>query len=282
MTFMKTFKLLPFCLLTILSIGGCNSSKDAGTNPVNNTPTVTTISMSECGLKESVQPKNFTKNGYKFTVAQNSGQSAPYYSNDGELRLYVSNTLTIEGLNFTSINFEISTSKKGTWECSTGVFDGDNWSGDASKLTITILTKQFRVLTLTITGIGEEDGGGTTSEHTAENAITEICNNIGEGSYDPMYDEDDESYYTWFDTDYDSEENFEQAYEEGILFIPEYFYSTTDPDYETAVDEDLNEYPCYGTIFYTEDNSVVMTVYAYFDEDDEIVYIEYVAIDIAD
>ena len=117
-------------------------------------------------FKNSITDTSGEIDGFSFSTAlgTNPNSAVPAYNaNKKELRLYIGNTLTIEGPSLTSI-FIASTCTEskndGTLTCDTGtltsVTGGYQWTGNATSVTFTVATgKQFHIDSISINGVTE-------------------------------------------------------------------------------------------------------------------------------
>ncbi len=268
--------LLFISLLATLGLASCNTNN--GEQGGGNTNTFVNgtydVSMDKMGFTNEGEVTDCSAYGIEisFDKGTNSSNSPKYYDTDStgaSVRLYTGNTMTVKAKYITKIELEFSatTSKaqgtftvdQGTLDESAG-FEASTWTGEADEITFTVATKQRRVVSMSITCIGNPNavpGGNDSSKYTPKSVIQDIINTIYEDPSAVTPGTDDGAYYTVVSWGTSAEYTLESAVVEAETFLPDYLVVLF-PGEAFKWEEDNSD--GYGVTYITDDETVCLDI----------------------
>ena len=140
---------------------------------------------------ENIEDGPFTsmsKGDVTISANKGTGQAAPAgNSNNAELRTYVGNTLTVEGIFISKIRFYVSNKETGEMETTVGSLVGLIWTGEEDSITFNIISGQRRFTKIEVNHLGES--GEKTVESVAKDVLEAVFE--GETNYNQGIDYED-------------------------------------------------------------------------------------------
>lgn len=286
--------LLFISLLASLGLASCNtnSGNSQGGGNANTLASGTyNVSMDKMGFTNEGDATNCSAYGIdiSFDKGTNTSNSPKYYDTDStgaSVRLYTGNTMTVKAKSITKIELEFSatvskaegtfTVDQGTLDESAG-FETSTWTGEADEITFTVATKQRRVVSMSITCIGNPNavtGGNDSSNHTPKSVIQDIINSIYVDPSAVTPETDNGIYYIVEFWGTSAEYTLESAVVEAETFLPDYLVVLY-PGEDFKWEEDNSD--GYGVTYITDDETVRLDIGSWV-ESDEIV-VQFVAYD---